>query len=417
MGIKSILARQKEELRRIRSRRYIKRNIIIPALGKSIIKVISGPRRAGKSFFAIHELAENVGYVNFDNENLVNVENYEEIIEALKSLYNNPKTIFFDEIQNLPRWELFVNRLQRQGYELILSGSNANLLSAELSTHITGRYLSTLIFPFSFKEYLGLSEKNLTESEIKSCLDKYIVEGGYPEPIVEGIDRKSYLSTLFDSVVYKDIIKRHNPGYPKELESLANYLISNAGTKVAYKNLTDPAGIGSEHTVKKYIGYLEEAFLIFQVRRFSFKIKEQERANKKIYVIDNGLITARAFSFSENAGRLYENAVAIELKKRELGGELEFYYYGNKYEVDFVVKKGTTVESLIQVSFDFKGRETKEREIRGLLHASEELNCDNLMVITGEYSGEENVSWFGKKRNVKFIPLWQWLLSCFHDRG
>ncbi|RLD16504.1 MAG: ATP-binding protein [Caldiserica bacterium] len=411
MNVRDILNRQKLELEQVRRKRYIKRDVVIPERGKNIIKVISGPRRAGKSFFAIHELGEDIGYVNFDDENLVNLENYDEIIETVKSIYNKPKTVFFDEIQNLPRWELFVNRLQRQGYELILSGSNANLLSSELATHLTGRYLSTLIFPFSFKEYLNFSGRELSESEIKARLNDYLLEGGYPEPLVEKIDRKRYLSTLFDSVIYKDIIKRYKPGYPKELETLSNYFISNFGTKIAYKNLTSPSGIGSEHTVKKYTGYLEEAFLIFQVKRFSFRIREQERANRKVYVIDNGLISAKSFSFSENTGRLYENVVAIELKKRELQGEIEFYYYSNRYEVDFVIKRGYSVKALIQVSFDFENRKTKEREIRGLLYASEELNCDNLIVITGGYCGEEEISWFRKKRNVKFVPLWHWLLS------
>ncbi|MFH1352976.1 MAG: ATP-binding protein [bacterium] len=411
MNIRDILLKQKKELTQIRQKRYIKREAVIPEMEKTIIKVISGPRRAGKSFFAIHELERSAGYVNFDDENIVNAENYDEIIEAVKSLYNNPKTIFFDEIQNLSRWELFVNRLQRQGYNLILSGSNANLLSSELSTHLTGRHLATVIFPFSFKEYLKFSEGELTETEIKARLDDYIIEGGYPEHLVEKIDGKKYLATLFDSVIYKDIIKRHNPGYPKEMESLANYLISNFGTKIAYKNLIDSAGIGSEHTVKKYIGYLEEAFLIFQVKSFSFKVRQQERANKKIYVTDNGLINAKAFSFSSNTGRLYENAVAVELKKREFAGELELYYYGNKYEVDFVVKKNTEIKSLIQVSIDFTGKDTKEREMRGLLHASQELNCSNLAVITGGYRGEEKIKWFGKEAIVKFIPVWQWLLS------
>ncbi len=411
MNIRDIVLKQKRELAQIRQKRYIKREAVIPEMEKNIIKVISGSRRAGKSFFAIHELGKDIGYVNFDDENIVNAENYDEIIEAVEAVYNKPKTIFFDEIQNLSRWELFVNRLQRQGYNLVLSGSNANLLSSELSTHLTGRHLTTVIFPFSFKEYLKFSEKELTETETKARLNDYIIKGGYPEHLVEKLDGKKYLATLFDSVIYKDIIKRHNPGYPKGLESLANYLISNFGAKISYKNLTDFVGIGSEHTIKKYIGYLEEAFLLFQLKSFSFKVRQQERANKKIYVTDNGLINAKAFSFSGNTGRLYENAVAIELKKRELAGELEFYYYGNKYEVDFVVKKNLEIKSLIQVCIDFTGKDTKAREIRGLLQASQELNCGNLMVITGGYRGEEKVEWFGKKGKVKYVPAWEWLLS------
>ena len=154
--VKEILLAQKQELDKKLKELYVERTANLKKLESPIIKVIIGPRRAGKSFFALHFLNKkgNFGYVNFDDEKLVEVENYDSILEAMNTVYNNPQFILFDEIQNLPKWELFANRLQRQGYKLIITGSNSNLLSKELATHLTGRHLLTNIFPFSFKEYL-----------------------------------------------------------------------------------------------------------------------------------------------------------------------------------------------------------------------------------------------------------------------
>src|SRR3989338_1817624 len=182
---------QKREIEVKLKEKYIERNQDLK-LNNDLIKVIVGPRRAGKSFFAIHFLDKKgkFGYVNFDDEKLIEVENYDEIITSLNSVYDNPKFVLFDEIQNLPKWELFANRLQRQGYNLIITGSNSNLLSKELATHLTGRHLLTNIFPFSFKEYLKFEGKELTNTEIKERLSKYILNGGYTEILSKKIEIK-----------------------------------------------------------------------------------------------------------------------------------------------------------------------------------------------------------------------------------
>ncbi|MBU1030952.1 MAG: ATP-binding protein [Nanoarchaeota archaeon] len=407
--IRDALLLQKRELGKNLEKKYVDRDFELFELNKDIIKVIIGPRRAGKSFFAMHEL-KNFGYANFDDEILVEVEDYNDVVEAIKELYDNPKVLFLDEIQNLPKWELFVNRLQRQGYNLIVTGSNSNLLSKELATHLTGRHSTTIVFPFSFKEYLNFFNEELTESEKKSKLISYLKNGGYPEPLVKDLDYQNYLTTLFDSILFKDIIKRHNIKYPKGLEELSRLLISNFANLTSYNKLKDLLGINSVHTIKKYVSYLEEAFMVFELKRFSFKVKEQEKSNKKIYIIDNGLITAKSFEFSNNVGKLYENAVAIELHKKELKKEIEIYYYSKNYEVDFVVKKGRKIDQLIQVCYDANDERTKKREIRGLLHASKELKCENLIIITENQEKTEKSEWFGLKGTIKFIPLWKYLL-------
>ncbi|HPP30637.1 MAG TPA: AAA family ATPase, partial [bacterium] len=213
--IRDILLMQKRELEKRRDEPFIERDALgrlKNMLSHNLIKVITGPRRAGKSFLGVNLLSDtgNFGYANFDDEKLIDIRDYDAIISAINSVYNNPQYILFDEIQNLPRWELFINRLQRQGYNLVITGSNSKLLSSELSPHLTGRHISITIFPFSFPEFLKLEKRELTTQEIKEKLYDYIKSGGYPEPLIKNIDYKEYLSTLFNSIIYRDIVKRFN---------------------------------------------------------------------------------------------------------------------------------------------------------------------------------------------------------------
>jgi len=409
--IRDILLIQKRELKKRFREKYIDRNIN-KKIDNDLIKVIMGPRRAGKSFFAAHFLKnKKFGYVNFDDENLVELKDYDELINIMNSIYKNPEYLLFDEIQNLDKWELFVNRLQRQGYNLVITGSNSKLLSKELATHLTGRHLNINVFPFSFKEFLEFENKELTNNEIREKLFNYLKYGGYPEPLVKNLDYKDYLLTLFNSVIYKDIAKRFKIRSLSAIEDLAIYLISNIAKGFSYNALSKVTKCKSVHTVEKYLGYLEESFIFFKLNRFSFKVKEQIHSNKKIYCIDNGFIYAKAFKFNLDKGRLYENLVAIELNKSKMDGVLDlFYWKSENEEVDFVIKKGLKVRELIQVCYDLDDVKTREREIRGLIKASEELKCKNLLVITDNKEGEEEVSWFGIKRKIKYMPLWKWLL-------
>lgn len=408
---------QKRELENFNPKSYVPRDAQLKELDKDIIKVIIGPRRAGKSFFAIHELkkAGNFGYINFDDESLVAVENYSDLVDSLNSIYNNPKFVFLDEIQNLPNWELLVNRLQRQGYNLVLTGSNSNLLSSELATHLTGRYICTIVFPFSFREYCShfRSIDESTSGELKAKLHDYLYAGGYPEPLVKSLEYNEYLRTLHDAILFKDVVKRHNIRFSKPLGDLSRYLVSNATSFISYKTLTRLTGLKSIGSITKYIDLLEEAFLFFKVNGFSYKYKEQVKSNKKSYTIDNGFISSRAFQFTGNIGPLYENLVAVELKRRELMGELEFYYYKNPlgYEIDFVVKRGLAITELIQVCYDVTDEKIRSREIRALLHGFKDLHCPNLIILTGDYENTETITWYGTTGEIHFMPLWKWLLN------
>jgi len=413
MTVRDIILVQQRDLKRTLDEPYIERVTGITGSDSPLIKVIIGPRRAGKSFFAIHHLSRNrnSGYVNFDDERLADLPDYDEILVAVDSVYGNPKALLLDEIQNLPKWEIFVNRLARQGYDLVITGSNSHLLSSELATHLTGRYLQTTILPFSFREYLLLSPHELTRQEKVSALYQYAQGGGFPEPLVKKFPSRDYLVTLFDSIVYKDIVKRFHIRSVQGIEDLAMYLLSNIASEYSYTSLARVTRSKSPMTVRKYLGYLEEAFLFFSLPRFSFKVREQVAANKKIYCTDTGFVAAKVFRVSENRGKMYENLVAIELWRLQQQNEASVWYWKNaqQEEVDFVVQREDRIMALIQVCADLKDERTRSREIRALLKASRELRCNNLLILSEQEEKTEEAEWFGMRGTIRYVPLWKWL--------
>jgi len=403
---------QKREIETTLQKRYIQRDLRLVDLDKPIIKAILGPRRAGKSFFAAHE-ASRLGpfaYLNFDDEILSRVGDNELLIESARQVYGKPLVWVLDEVQNLADWELFVNRLHRRGFNLIVTGSNSKLLGRDLATHLTGRILSSVVFPFSFAEFLRL-RGGTTTAERSAALVEYSRSGGFPEPLVNGLEPKPYLVSLFDGVLFKDIILRRRPKYPQALQDLAMILLANIGNPATTLRLARLSTLKSPITAGKYFSYLEEAFLFFAVPAFSWKVGEQVRAPKKIYVIDNGFHTAKAFSPSPNTGRLYENMVAVHLYRQALNGNIGLRHYKNPrgLEVDFVVLRGSRPVQLIQVCGDASDERTNQREIRALLQASVELKCSELLILTENKDGEEDVEWFGRKGRIRYKPLWQWL--------
>lgn len=411
--IQNIIAGQKAELERRLLEKYVPRKTQLKGYGTDLISVVIGPRRAGKSFFTMHSVGINpeIGYANFDEERLLRVENFDEIISAIRAVYSNPKILLFDEIQNVKQWEIIVNRLQRDGYRLILTGSNSNLLKNDLATHLTGRHYCTYVFPFSLPEILSLfSPTNESSDQQQRCYE-YVMKGGFPEVWIKNYDPTEYLSTLFDSIVLKDIVKRYHVRFPNAITDLAQILITNITCEFSNTSIQKIANFSSFHTLTKYLGYLEEAFLLFSIPRFSYKITVQQKASKKIYCYDNGYFQAKAFKFSPNTGKLFENTVAIELKRREFEGKLRLFYYKNQKqeEVDFVLQQEMKITQLIQVCYSISEPKIKEREIRSLLKGSIELQCKTLIVITNDYEQIEQHSWFGNTGEIEFIPLWKWL--------
>ncbi|MCL5441872.1 MAG: ATP-binding protein [Candidatus Thermoplasmatota archaeon] len=414
-SVRDALLIQKDEIQRKIIQKYIKRDLKIEGMESDIIKVIIGPRRSGKSFLAMQTMIAfgNFGYANFDDETLVEVDDYNEIVSVLNSIYSNPRFLLLDEIQNLSKWELFVNRLQRQGYNLLITGSNSNLLSMELATHLTGRHLSTTLFPLSFREMIAAEESEIPESEKKRKFREYVIQGGYPEPYVKGVDYREYLAQLFESTIYKDIMKRYRIRKPRTIEDLTSYLLSNIAKPFSFNRLSRMLGVESVHTIKKYLSYLEEAFIFFELECYTYKLKDHIKSSRKIYCIDNGFITAKAFRISADTGRLLENLVAVEIKRRSFSGKFEFYFWKNQQqeEIDFVIKKGTGITELIQVCAEPSREITRSREVKALLKGSRDLNCSNLKVLTEDFEATEESQWYGIKEIIHFVPIWKWLLE------
>jgi hypothetical protein len=413
--VQNIISGQKAELERRLGEQYVPREVEIKGLDTDLISVVIGSRRAGKSFFSMHSLGAGtkIGYVNFDEERLLQVNNFDEILQAVRVVYGDPRMLLFDEIQNVGRWEIIVNRLHREGYKLILTGSNSHLLMSDLATHLTGRHFATYLFPFSFREVTNLTGMGATDADnILRCND-YITKGGFPEIWVKNYNHVEYLSSLFDSIILKDIVKRYRVRFPTALIDLAQVLITNMTGEFSGKAIQKLANFSSMHTVVKYVGYLEEAFLLFSVPRFSYKMTEQKKTGKKIYCYDNGYFQAKAFRFSPNLGKLFENVVAIELRRREMEGTLKLFYFKNSLgeEVDFVVQQELRITLLIQVCYLISDPKVKTREIRALLNSGNELGCNRLVILTNDFENNETHSWFGKTAEIEFIPLWKWLLG------
>lgn len=422
--LKNIVLKQKQEKEQLSSLEYIERTKSRSAkkwLNSDLIKVVLGPRRAGKSVFSLMLLKNKpFMYFNFDDEILASNDgiNTDELMKELHVAYGETKSILFDEIQNLPNWELFVNRLHREGYNLVLTGSNANLLSRELATALTGRHIPIEILPFDFKEFLQAKNykpikeySNLPQKrgELLKLMEMYLLQGGFPEVIVKGVDSKGYLEVLFDSLLFKDVVKRHKVKYSGQIDNLGSYLINNFSNYYSLRKLFNVLNFRSITTTKKYVSYLEEAYIIFSLRRYSPKAGERIKSPKKLYVVDNGFVEAKAIQHSPDTGKLMENLVFVELLKKGFKNNRDLFYYKtrNNREVDFVIKKGNVVTDLIQVSYQTGDASVEERETKALLEAAKELGGAKLTVLAWDQEKEVKKD----DKVIQFIPLWKWLME------
>lgn len=406
--------------------KLVERDLEIRFAGR--INSIIGPRRAGKTFFIYQNInqlkrenKDKIIYINFEDERLfpVKKEELDLIFEAYYELYPENKGkklyVFFDEIQEVPSWQFFIRRLyDQENVEICITGSSSKLLSKEIATELRGRTLTYFIFPFSFKEFLkakGVAlerhfEYKTLRYQIKKLLLEYIEFGGFPEIADKDHTLKTkILQEYFGLIFYRDLVERYkirNFGVVKEmLVYLVNSTSSYFSTNKYYNFLKSRGEKISKNTLFTYLSCITDINFVFQVPKYG-KLKEQFANPKKVYVVDTGLINAIAFKVSKDTGRLYENVVFIELKRR---GK-EIYYWKNRHECDFLIKEGEKIKEAIQVCFELT-EENKEREINGITEAMEEFKLKEGMIITGDFEGEEAV--IGKK--IIYKPLWKWLLE------
>lgn len=364
-------------------------------LNSKSAQIVIGVRRCGKSTLCQKVLVESgvtFAYVNFDDEILASLKasQLNDVIEILYRICGAFTHLFMDEIQNVPSWHLFVNRLLRQGIHLVLTGSNANLLSGELATHLTGRYNEIRLFPFSFAEYCKINKLTTDEFTTKetglllNALDNYLIRGGFPETV--GMQRQDkYINSLYAAVISKDICNRYNVRYKKTLQQMANSLLDHFCQELSYTRMKTDFQLSSVHTAKNYVSYLENACLLRLVPKYSFKSIERQ-TQRKVYSIDNAFITNHDETLqTQSLGWRLENMVAIELLRRMEYDTQQLFYIGqNKsYEVDFCVVDRNHVTQLIQVTYQFSNPGVKlyNREIGGLLKGAAATGCNNLTLI------------------------------------
>ncbi len=405
-----------DQQRTIWNNRYILRNFPREIILSELIVVISGIRRCGKSTLLNqirNECKEKEYYMNFDDERLIHfsVEHFQLLHETFIELFGIQKTFYFDEIQNIPGWERFVRRLYDEGYKVFITGSNATMLSRELGTHLTGRYIQTELFPFSFKEFLACKQYSLTESNLYTTdgratligyFNEYFQTGGFPLYLKEGSD--DYLKSLYESILYRDVLVRNKLVNEKELLELVNYLASNVSKLTSYNGLTKVAGVKNATTIRNYLSFLQDTYLIFQVGKFDYSLKKQLQNPKKTYFIDNALIRRLGFMFSEEKGRLLENIVFLELRRRRL----EIFYHISRFECDFVIRRGTSIVKAIQVCYSFDTNETRKREINGILEAMNSYDLNDGLILLND-SPEETIH--EGDRTIRVMPVWKWLLE------
>ena len=415
-----VIAQSKEE--RIPGELVIREayRAVEPFLETPQVIILSGVRRSGKSTWMEvirRRAAESDYYLNFDDERLATfqLEDCQSLVEVFIELYGIQKTFYFDEIQNLVGWERFVRRLHNEGKKIFVTGSNAELLSREFGTRLTGRNIPLYLFPYSFYEYIQrqnenlLNEKHFGSTEvalIKKYFSEFKVLGGFPEYILH--QQKEYLRMLYENIIYKDVIVRNKILHADTIKKLVYYLASNNTKEFSYSALQKLLNITSSNLVSEYCHYLENSFLCFALKRYSFSVRKQIQSSKKMYFIDPALAECVGFRFSEDRGRMLENIVYLQLKRNNQYKDI--YYHKEKKECDFVLCEALRVVEAIQVCADLQDPKTKDREIKGLLDAMRTYNLERGLLITEEESGDETITEDGKEYYIKIVPAWGWLL-------
>ena len=393
--ILQVLAEQKEYVKSYHPEKWVKRSEEkLFEFDSTLAQVVIGVRRSGKSTLCHKVLLEHnvkYGYANFDDDRLAKLqtEDLNTVLSCIYQIYGTDiQYIFLDEIQDVTGWHLFVNRLLRSNLHIVVTGSNAKLLSGELATHLTGRYNEIHLYPFSFYEYCDFHDIDIhgittkADAERKRAFMDYINDGGFPE--MQNLrNKRGYVQSLMEAIISKDIQQRFKIRNTDALRKIANHLINNVCQEINYDSLSEILMI-TDQTAKKYVDYLRQAFLIQLLSKHSFKSKERIR-NSKAYIVDPGLQNNRENSFApENIGWRLENVVFIELLRRCSNDFLDIYYYKaspRSKEVDFVVCNQDKAVELIQVAYGIDNDKTYNRETSALIKASTTLHCDKLTLI------------------------------------
>jgi len=379
------------------------------------VVVITGLRRVGKStlmrqIIQKYYADQRFYYINFEDERLFKfkTEDFNLLYEALIELYGEQKTFFIDEIQNIEHFENFVRRFYDANFKFFITGSNANLLSREISTKLTGRHFDITLRPFSLREYLSMQNvifekemlyNTIERMKIKSHFQDYLVNGGMPEYLI--YKEPEILSRIYEDIVIKDIAVRYNIANLFEMRDVFLYLITNTANKFSFNKLKTVSGIGSITTIKNYIHYLAETFFIQVINKFDYSLKKRLVNDKKSYVIDNGFFNVLSTKITTDIGWLLENLVGNVLSETT-----KLYYFSDKYECDFVIQQDNLVTTAIQVT-NAISENNEKREYSGLLGALKTFNLKEGLILTNDQEAISEID--GKTIHIK--PVWKWILE------
>ena len=383
------------------------------------IKILEGARRVGKStllYQVIERLLNEkyqILYINFDDEELRN--------HSLKTiigffLEKQPiDCIFIDEIQHCGEWVHYLRNIydRKEFKQIWISGSNSSLIKKEYKTLLSGRNITIPIYPLSFKEYLRFQQSEFPSSmisskqeiEVKRHFEKYLIFGSFPAIALREVLKKELLINYFEDFIYKDIASRY-PVNTSKLKDLGIYLASNSAKIFSYRNIAHSLGM-HVNTITDYISCYKEIFLFDELYKFDYSLKEQFSSDKKPYCLDTGLAAAVSFRFSSDRGRLLENLVYNELKRR--GHEI--YFHKQKKECDFLIKENLEITQLIQVCDNLTYSETRQREIQGLMDALSSHPEAQALILTADESGQEKITVDEKEHSINIMPIWKWLLE------
>lgn len=410
--LKDIITDQKKFLA---NRKMIPRSFPERYLNSEEVIIISGVRRCGKSVLLQqirYRMPQRDYFMNFDDDRLATfrVEHFQELYEVFVELFGEQDCFYFDEIQNIKGWEQFIRRLYNLGMKIFITGSNARMLSKELGTHLSGCHVAMELFPFTFAEFLLFIGKEgllkdisgtLDRGAIQAAFESYLFEGGFPMFLKSKDDL--VLKTLYENILYKDVMVRNQLVNEMELKELVYLVVSNVGKLHTYTSLTKVVGLKNSTTVKSYLEYIENTYLLFSLSKLDASVKAQLRNPKKVYAIDNALVRRLGFHFSGDEGRLLENLVFLDLRRR--GDEL-FYHNSSRAECDFVVRDGSRVVQAVQVCYRMDNPETRDREIGGLIDALVTYNLSDGFIVTS--SAEEEI--LTGDKTIHVVPAWKWFL-------
>jgi predicted AAA+ superfamily ATPase len=387
---------QQEKIKQNKSN-VIRKKAASIAIDNSFVQVISGIRRCGKSTLLrfLMEKYAKIAYFNFEDPRILNFE-VSDFSKLEEIIPKNVEAYFFDEIQNVAQWEIYIRQLHDYEKKIFITGSNASLLSKDLGTRLTGRYLNTELFPFSYQEFLVFEKK---EANLLS-LTNYLNKGGFPEYLKS--NNVEILQNLFKDIVFRDIAIRYGIRNTKTLIDIALFLISNVGKETTYTSLKKTFQVGSTNTVVDYLTWLEDAYLLFFLQKFSYSAKSIAVNPRKVYAIDNGLINANSLSFCSDNGRKLENAVYIYLRNK--GAKM--YYFREKNECDFVLFDKDKCTAALQVCYEING-DNKTRELGGLIEAMQFFDLKEGFIITQNQKDSLQI----EDKTVCLIPAFEYFMK------